>query len=300
MGSFSVIGFGCTVVALAALFMHISPGCNAQEPFYCDASSYGNEAYSIPNLPDQYSLRVEATFENYNRTVVFHELFDSINNRGGLSVTANGTHYRVIYDYEDDEIFVVSGYGMEQDCHVHTLSQFRFVNDTFGVTTMNGTLHIGMTGNFFNRITNDTPTNYLGLDMIRGIPTFHWQACVNNDNLSYIADYYYTTTDWNYAAMVDPGNYDMIPIQINVQGNSLKDGEVASFTHVYSIFDYRAGPDAVFSHFFSVPTGLACAGRIPGSPTPSVPDVFSVTVQYVGDITNNRVFTFRVSVPTMV
>lgn len=288
------------VVVLTALFVYAPLGCKAQLlPEVCNAINFGNEAGSIPKLSDQFSLWVEVTLINYNSTaLIIHELYDSVNNRGGLTVRANGTITRVIYNYEEDEIFFITDSNKidqrhEKDCQVHTLSQSVFTDRIFGITMVNGSLHIGTTGDFFNKVNNDTPTNYMGLTTIRGIPTLHWQACLNEGNLSFTADYYYTTPHWNYAVIFNPGDYDMIPIQISVQGLSLRNGSIMEFSHIYSIFDYHTGPDSVPDSFFSVPTGLACTGRIPGDPLPSISDVFSMTVQHVSD--NSHVRTFRVS-----
>ena len=289
MASFSVVKI---VFVLTALLVCISPGCKAE---FCNAVDFGSDAGSIPRLPDQFALRVEVTLINLNSTIIVTERYDSVNNRGSLTIGANSTKTHVIFDYEDDEIFFITGGSGMDNCYVQTLSQPVSASQIFGITRVNGSLHIDATGRFFNMLSNDTPTNYLGLVTIRGIPTLHWQACFNDGNLSFTADYYYTTTDWAYAVIFNPGQYDMIPILINVEGLSLRDGKATPFSNVYSIFDYHTGPNSVHDKFFSVPTGLACTGRIPGIPLPSVPDVFSMAMQHVSIA--NSVTTVRVSVP---
>ena len=285
---------GKSVALVVAALVCLAPGLRAQ---YC--ANFANDSHSIPQLADQFSFRVEANFDEHGRTLIVHELYDSVNNRGSLFARRNGTASHLIYDYDDNEIFFITGFGSDQTCFVQSFSEAApLVSNTFGVRNVSGSLQIGTASSYFLLVKSAPPTTLIGDEMVRGIPVTHWQACFERPNLTYIADYYYSTDTWNYAAMFNPGMYDSIPILITIRGNETEDdGGIENFYHVYSIFDYHTGPDSVHDHSFRVPNGLVCRGRIPGSPTPTVPNFFSATFQYSisSDTRSNAVATARVS-----
>ena len=234
------------------------------------------------DLPRQFSMHVEANILNKNRTVMVHELYDDVNNRGSLMTISNGVREHVIFDYDDNEIFVFPDAMSGRECVVHPLTESRMLNFTFGITRVNGSIHIGTTSAFLG-LPEGVPTMYQGLDRVRGTPALHWSACINGGpNVSFLADYYYTTTDsWSYATITNPGDFNMTLTQIVVRGNSFFRNTLNNFYHVYSVFGFQSGPDSVPDRAFSVPTGLACVGRNPGMPVPSVPNFFSTYIQYI-------------------
>ncbi len=277
------------------ILLGLVPALNGQ---VCNPADFNLTGIVLPTLPDQFSVRVEANFLDINETLIAHEVYDNVNNRGSLSIRSNGSFYRSIYDYDNNEIFVFPDIRTGRECTVTKLSQSPFVNFTLGVVVNDdGSIHIGTPGQFLENLKGDTPTRYMGLDTIRGIPVLRWQSCFDQDNVSYTADYYYTTQDWDYAVIGDPSFYEMIPLQIMVSGQSaLRNIPLHNFTHVYSLFDYRSGPDSTSERHFSVPTGLACVGRIPGIPTPQIPRFFTTYVQYSDTSSSEKtVGTARVS-----
>ncbi len=285
-GSFTA--FVAVVIGLAGVI----PEIDAQ---FC--AGFQNDSYSIPQLADQFSFRVEANFVEHDRTMIVHEVFDSINNRGVFFSRRNGTGTRIIFDYDDNEIFFLSGYGPDQNCLVRSFTQSsRFVNNTFGLNVVNGSFHIRTASGFIVQVQDNPPTTFMGDDTVRGIPVSRWQACFELPNTTYTADYYYSRDTWNYAA-TSSDTYDAIPICVVVNGTTIEDDGVEDFYHVYSIFDYHTGQDSAHDRMFQVPSGQVCQGRIPGQSLPSVPDVFSATFQYTfnGNMPSNRISTVRVS-----
>lgn len=248
-------------------------------------------------LPPQFSVHVEANIVNKNRTVVVHEFYDNINNRGSLTFVTEGVQEHSIYDYDDNEIFVFPDAHTGRECSVYPLDEARDIGFTFGLTRVNGSIHIGTTSAFLGLLRDDVPTQFLGFDSVRGTPAMRWRACVSWPNTSFFADYYYTTTDtWSYATIGNPEEFDLTLTQIVVQGNSLFNNNLENFYHVYSVFGLQFGPESVPERAFTVPSGLACVGRNPGIPVPQVPDYFSTYFQFVDTSSDvKRVDTIRVS-----
>ena len=297
-----------TYSKLAALvfliFLLVFHPCSAQTTtpspdriqMMCDADNYAMTGAAFPSLPNQFSLRVEANFLESNRTAVFHEYFDGVNDRGKMVFNWNGTVVRVILDYANNEVFVYPDLRSGRECRVFTLSQSNFINFTFGIVRNDdGSLHVGTAKHFLEGISVDSPTRYIGLDTIRGIPVVQWQACFNSDNYSFIADYYFTTDNWSYDTISNPTDYNMTLVKIQVRGQILLNGTVKDFNHVYSIFHFLSGPNSVPDHSFVVPTGLACVGRIPGIDKPQLPQFFSTSIQFLSP-NDSQLSTYRVSI----
>lgn len=248
-------------------------------------------------LPRQFSVHVEANLLERNRTVWVHEFYDDVNNRGSITFIQGGVREQVIYDYDKEEVFLFPDTMRGTECSVFPLTESRTLNFTFGITRVNGSIHIGSTSAFLGLLVNDIPTQYMGPSNVRGTPALRWQACVTSGPFSFFADYYYTTTDsWTYATVGNPEEFDLTLTQIIVRGNGLVNDTVNNFYHVYSAFGYQSGPASVPERAFSVPTGTACVGRIRGLPVPEVPNFFSTYVQYVDSMSDTpQVITGRVS-----
>ena len=287
------IGLPSFVVSLVLLLS--SSRVHAQ---FC-ANFPNDAALAIPDLADQFSFRVEANFDEHNRTLIVHEIYDSVNNRGSLFFRTNGSASHLIFDYDDNEIFFLSGYGPDRTCFVQSFTDSpMFVSSTFGLTNITGSPRIGTASGFLLQVQNNPPpTTFIGNEMVRGIPVAHYRACFDRFNSTYYADYYYSSSTWNYAAPFDMVPYDPIPILVTIRGNRTEEDGVEQFYHVYSIYDYHTGPDSSHDRNFQVPGGQVCRGRTPGIPVPSVPNFFSATFQYSfsSDSRPSGVTTVRVS-----
>lgn len=260
----------------------------------CNTTDYTGSVDALPTFPRQFSVRVEANILNKERTIWLHEAYDDVNNRGRLTFSRNGTREMGIFDYENDEIFIIPDVDDGTECSVHPLSQSRLTNMTFGFTRMNGSIHIGSARTFLERINDDSAgTQGPFIDSVRGVLADRYQLCNNQENISFIADYYYTVANWSYATLGSSREVDRPLAQIIIRGNSLLGGELHNFYHIYSILGLETGPESVPDHLFTVPTGLACVGRIAGKPLPALPNFFSTYI--MGSVTGMADNTFRVS-----
>ena len=237
----------------------------AQPMPLCNQSVYNTSPNPpIPNLPRQFSAVIEANYLQSNQSVLAREYFDEIGNRGRFEINSDsdGSMTIGIFDFNLNEVFLITRGGctvQKADAPSPQISQF------FGFRVENGTVLIGTVANFF-RLNSNTSANYLGQEDVRGISCDHWQTCTVMEDKSYTLDYYFSTAYWTFAA--NP-NRSQIPVQVILEGWR-DDG--AYINHVYSFVDFVSGPRSVPNGVFMVPTGLACRGRIPGQPLPSLPD----------------------------
>ena len=283
------------------------PGSVEELPIVCNASDYPYNASMLPELPNQFSFHVEANILEHNRTLIVHQAYDGVNNRERLNILINDTQVHFVIDASNNELFMFPDIFNNTDCRVFPLDSSRFVL-ALGLVIIgsNGSVQIASPRHFIENINDDTPVRMVGPANIRGIPTMQYQACFNTDNRSYVADYYFTTDAWDYATMANPSNMVLTQIKINGyafgrqrgrQGNN--PAMVRQFNHIYTITGYHSGPSSVPSRMFSIPNGLACAGRKAGIPVPIIPDFFSMSAEQVITTSDqsipNRVSTIRVS-----
>lgn len=270
----------------ALLFLSLALPClvNAQLVQLCDSTTFASTTPPDPPLPDipsQFYATVEANLIQRSQTIVVTEYYDQVGDRGRLEVILNGTKEIGIFDYTLGEIFLIPD-PQGGDCRVFPISPSTdFLRFTFGFQERNGSLHIGSPGAVLERIHSmNASTIYLGEDTVRGIPVLHWQSCVSLVNNSYLVDYYFSHSNWTYGDQDD--NVPMVPIQFNLNDSFVNSrGEIHNSNHVYTFVDFQSGPDSVPDEVFTVPTGLACKGRIPGQPIPKPPDTFSGRVEFM-------------------
>ena len=259
----------------------------------CDPDNFDSSDPPVPDLPDQFSCTVEWTRTD-NVTAIITEYFDGPHNRGRIEGGFNGTFIYYILDYSLGEIFFISDVQSEGDCRVYDMSDNpSILNFSFGIENRNGTFHSASPRTFLEKLRSDTPTRYVGEEMVRGILTQHWQACFHGENGtgSYSIDYYFVDKSWTYGRTVhNPAQ--TIPVQFTF--TQLLDGE--NNVDIYSFVDFQYGPDSVPDSVFRVPNGLACPGRFPGQPVPQVPQYFSTYVQVTSNLlpSTHYVQTYRV------
>ena len=147
----------------------------------CDPNSFNSSGPPFPDLPDQYSFTMES---NRNGTGVLTMYYDGRHDRGRLEVALNGSLFCFsIFDYALGDVFVLPDF--RNDCGIYPIADLSFLaNDTFGFEIhRHGTIHIGSAGWFLEGLMDDTPTRYVGEEMVRGVPTHHWQACFRGKNV---------------------------------------------------------------------------------------------------------------------
>ena len=253
----------------------------------------------LPDLPDQFSFTIEGNLIERNSTVVMTEYYDGPGNRGRLDFEHNGSSGIGIFDYNLGEIFLIHHHRPRGNCRVYRIANNppRFLNRTFGVVNQNGTIHIDSPRTFLEKLRDNDTTlpQYVGEAMVRGIPTQRWQACFNRDNNSYLIDYYFAAEDWNYEGQGQKlASTQMVPIQFTLNATRIDHhSKLRNIYHIYSVVDFRAGPDSVPDSLFQVPNGPACTGRFPGQPVPQVPQFFSTYVQQVNTYLN-QTYIYRV------
>ena len=277
----------------AAAEEEFMPICDPQE---YDYSGFGSADLPLPDLPNQFSFTIEGNLIERNRTAIMTEYYDGPGNRGRLEFEHNGAPGIGIFDYNLGEIFLIHQHRMRNNCRVYPIANnpSRFLSRTFGVVNQNGSIHIGSPRTFLEGLReNDTTVPlYFGEDFVRGIPTQHWQACFNRENNSYLIDYYFAAERWDYEGQSQElDTTEMVPVQFILNATRLDPhrGKLNIY-HIYSVVDFRSGPDSVPDSLFRVPNGLACRGRFPGQPVPQIPQFFSTYVQQVNTNLNQTYF----------
>ena len=247
----------------------------------CDFSQ--SSGPPVPDLPDQFSFTIEGNLIERNSTAIMTEYYDGPGNRGRLEFGFNASLGIGIFDYDLGEIFLIPDFRTGDDCRVYPIADNpRFLNFTFGVENRNGSIHIGSPSTFVEALRDDSITQYVGEDMVRGIPTQRWQACVNRENISYLIDYYFATEPWNYEGQGQKlDSTQMVPVQFTLNTTRISNGTIRNIYHIYTVVDFRAGPESVPDSLFRVPNGLACTGRSPGQPVPQIPQFFSAYTERV-------------------
>ena len=251
----------------------------------------------IPGLPDQFSYTIEGNLFERNSSAVMTEYYDGPGNRGRLEFGFNGSSGIGIFDYNLGEIFFIPDFRTGDDCRVFPIADNPgFLNFTFGIENRNGTIHIGSPSTFVEQLRDAAATRYVGEDIVRGIPTQRWQACFNRENISYLIDYYFATEVWDYEGQgQNLDSTQMVPVQFTLNTTRIANGTIRNIYHIYSVVDFRAGPDSVPESVFRVPNGLACTGRFPGQPVPQIPPFFSTYVQQVAtNVPTPTIQTYRV------
>ena len=269
----SVIGLAATQQPTPPPPQQLMPVCNFSQ----------STDRPVPDLPDQFSFTIEGNLVERNSTGIMTEYYDGPGNRGRLEFGRNGSSSIGIFDYNLGEIFLMPDFRTGDDCRVYPIASSRLTNFTFGIQNLNGSIHIGSPSMFVEALSDDSITQFVSEDMVRGIPTQRWQACVNRENISYLIDYYFVAEPWNYEGqgqkLASPTQ--MVPVQFTLNTTRISNGTIRNIYHIYTVVDFRAGPDSVPDSVFRVPNGLACTGRSPGQPVPQIPQFFSTSVQRV-------------------
>lgn len=260
---------------------YFGSGSGAQYVPVCDRQEYMQTPIPpIPSLPDQFSTIIEGNIVQSNYTALVAEYYDNPGNRGRFEYVIQETDIEsgvAIYDYNLGEAFLIPDRERNVSCGVQLLTNFS--DSIFGITYVNGSVHIGTVTQLFQVAPNES-AKYLGVDSVRGIPCNHWQTCHVYVNNSYTLDYYFaSTSDWKYAF-----SGESVPIQIELNGAKISDdGTLDTMHHVYSFIAFHSGPSAVPDSVFEVPTGLPCLGRIAGEDLPEVPPFFSLQFETLED-----------------
>ncbi|KAH9519428.1 hypothetical protein Btru_075503 [Bulinus truncatus] len=248
------------------------------------SSSFAGSAPPLPELPRQYSVRVEANIMQKQWTTEVVEHYDAVKHRASTLTTFNGTDTTAIFNFQNGEKYVVFENG---SCRTERIHYDVFGFSRFGemsmqtMATVNEVFRIG-TG--FNQ-------TYVGKDTVRGIPVDHWTSCQEWTAVGawFQLDYYFSDPDYTTAA-----GRSQIPVRAVVNGSARNtDSHVGSpqgshqFYHIYDFTSFRPGP---FSDegVFRIPRGVVCYDRVNTRPLPSLPLRFEMDVEVIASGSQSR------------
>lgn len=241
---------------------------------FAGAQSCGNarsSAVPFPGLPNQYAMDVEVNVEGLNYTVFFDEAYDGIG-KGAVIEFFGAATSKTFVNFTSQTAFQVYA---DSSCIVGTLATPVLLSDviqqSFEPYYSSGTVRVASVLDLFN-LANSSAV-YFGRDVVRGIPSDRWQACVTSVNTTYLFDFYYSANGW-----VAPFNKNQVPLQLVV---TRLDGQQNVTTHLFTFVDMNTGPGAVPASSFQVPLGLICKNRPAGKSLPPITNNFNVLTEIV-------------------
>ncbi|KAK7108760.1 uncharacterized protein [Littorina saxatilis] len=234
----------------------------------------------MPKLASQFEIHVEANIVQKGTTVEAVEIYDYPNQRAAMSITSSNETVTSIFNYGTGERFDIQADGT---CRTLNLSDSAF--DVFGFTELrqSGRPTIMQAANVF-RFGDDFEKVFLGEDVVRGIPVYHWQSCQtwkSGDVIraAYVMDYFFSKPGYS-TATAEP----LIPVRAFINGTATNvdaDGKpisgVHNFSHVYDFSFFRSGPVADEA-VFEIPRGTVCQRSI-SKTMPQLPDQFSLYME---------------------
>ncbi|KAI8513250.1 hypothetical protein Bbelb_098890 [Branchiostoma belcheri] len=231
-----------------------------------------NAGPQIPLLPDVFQAYVECNLLDKGYSVAVMEYYDGPRNRGSIRSEAHGSTRTVVYDFPQDEAFVITG----PTCQTQKASELSMSQlGLFGVNSGNGTTtHIYSVNQVFH-FGPQVSLFYEGTAEVRGVPVQWWSTCqyMADLDVTFFGQYYFTLPGYQSAAYSLDDARNPIPVRINVTG---KTGSFPArhISHVYEFSQFRANIDAGVAAF-ETPPHVYCPGREETVPLPPVPQVFS-------------------------
>ena len=258
----------------------------------CKMNGSSNTSVTLPSFPQQFSVQIEASLTNQNRSGRFVEYYDGLGQRGRIDAFFTGrspgppTRFTFVGDYKSDQGFRIAYPDSDSaSCDVVALENDRFINFTFHeFPGPNGTVQIGSANDLlvFGGRLKDNET-YLGQEFARGVLTDHWQYCYFSPNISFALDYYFAVEGWGL-----PQNASRIPILATVYGMN-RDGEgnyTVDHTYTFTAFD----PSPLGDEVFAIPEGLVCRNRKNLKPLPPLDVKYFSSLTEVTNETNSHSF----------
>ncbi|XP_076447207.1 uncharacterized protein LOC143284453 [Babylonia areolata] len=231
---------------------------------------------SRPAVSDKFSVHVEVTMVDRNRTLEVIEHYDHTNKRGRLRHIEDGTTTDYYYDVGLDEVLVVRPDLYR--CQVQALAPSTlgyFQGDS-------GTGHIFSPAAILRLPAQPgRPEVYMGKSQVRGINVQQWRSCQD-----WPPAHTFTHLTWSF---VDPLNWTAsvaasnVPVECHVTGRmySGNGGSYRSFEHLYEFVHYS---EADFpADTFETPRGVLCPGRKNTTSFPSLPPSMQFTGGTMGE-----------------
>lgn len=213
-----------------------------------------------PSLPNSYRVRVEVSVAGCNLTLQSEEVVDNAGNRAVLITMDRGQQLKLIYNYDLQQVFYVTG----DNCTVHNLTSDRARFIFFGQSLVDNRAHLldGASSMFFGAT---IPKIYMGTSVIRGMWCDCWEACLiwPESSKNFTIKYFFTVKDWS-----TPSLFSQMPVRYDVNGTEIdSSGTFRSFHRIYDFFDFL--PDVNSDPtLFQTGEGVVCSGRITTHPMP--------------------------------
>ncbi|XP_062619530.1 uncharacterized protein LOC134281083 [Saccostrea cucullata] len=222
---------------------------------------------SMPSLAgiNAFTTKIEAVIGETNMTVSAEEYFDYGNNRAALFMLMSGLLYKLVYDYNTNELFYVNP---DLSCYTHNLTTDTN-NVFFGNIKLSNHLHVFNTMDALQFAATQGQT-YMGQKTVRGILCDYWRTCLTwpQVNSTFTLDYYFTTPNW-----VTPAGIPQVPVRAEVFGIRQMAGGQHKFHHVYDYTEFRATPPDDTT-VFETPAMVVCANRTQVRPPPQLTQAF--------------------------
>ncbi|XP_071098828.1 uncharacterized protein [Haliotis cracherodii] len=235
------------------------------------ALDQNDATHKRPNLPKQFSVRVEANILDKNYTTDIEEWYDEVNNRGAIDQFEIGVEAIAIYDYDLNELIVVIPMpNSEFQCTVTDLAKDpnRFI---FGAKTYsNGTDRIYTAAGAL-RFGGSTPEKYVGIQVIRGIQTDTWQSCVYWPDMDATMTvlWHFSRVDWQTSQ-----DAPQVPVRCHVTGTIWNGTVSRNIEHIYEFAEYRNQLDGETERF-ETPQGAYCLGMKTRNKPPKTSNTFT-------------------------
>eukprot|EP01114_Cavostelium_apophysatum_P005377 TRINITY_DN1629_c0_g1_i1.p1 TRINITY_DN1629_c0_g1~~TRINITY_DN1629_c0_g1_i1.p1 ORF type:complete len:833 (-),score=171.02 TRINITY_DN1629_c0_g1_i1:58-2556(-) len=231
-------------------------------------------AQDLPTLPQSFTVSIEINHIDANRTTRVDEYFDYENQRIRADYYSGERHEVTVWDLKERLVHSLHNFN---NCTVRNLTEAEehsFLNGTHlvGASTI---LHFG----------SQYEETYQGERRARGILCEHWLSEEIPDeynNGSYTIDYFFSDPAWliaeagNFWSETAQMNY-RVPIQAVINGTSMEDGNLTSYTTVIEFLFFDEGtPDPGAFTFLE---RFLCA-HITQPDLPTLPDQFEANIEF--------------------
>ncbi|KAK7096164.1 hypothetical protein V1264_005495 [Littorina saxatilis] len=230
----------------------------------------------LPDLPESFSMRVEANILYKLKTTTLHEYYNYDANLAAVKQVEDGAEEYFFYMYDSNQFLTVSpdkqgGYFcFKQDLSKNeNREMFGLQKNGTGqdrVYSVMGALHFG----------NGIHEEYQGTETIRGIPCNKWLSCQYWDVMDATANVYWYFSDEKQWQSIS--GYSA-PVRCHVVGVRWINATYSyPFEHIYEFYDFQADVDRE-SKYFEVPRNTYCFSENNEKLLPTMPQAYSFNAE---------------------
>ncbi|XP_076438808.1 uncharacterized protein LOC143277791 [Babylonia areolata] len=295
------------MVCLLVLF----PSVPAQlDTSVCRQTPSNHSGPSLPALPEQYRMRVEANLVSKKTTVDVNQWHDGPGNRGAARVWLTSVLLSYVFSYPTQEKFSLEAEGDGRyGCQVSTLntSQETYLYGTPSSDVNTNTTTTTTTSSNSSNQHQHQPhvpshiysaaealsfggaiaEHYEGRSTVRGMLTDVWRSCVfwQDLNATMTVRWYFTVgEEWDTAVGVG-----RVPVRCRVEGVVHSGPTPRPFLHLYEVTEFFSNLDGA-PQVFETPAGTVCPHRKVTKAVPGLPDRFSYSSEVVDVESNSTLF----------